>query len=178
MRPLTPNIVASNLLDVALLAILALATIGGLRRGIVATVGALVGLYAGLTLASAFWMQLANQLAAWVHDATVAEAISFAVLFAAGYAAVVLLASVVRGAVHLLMLGWLDRLLGAAAGLLEGVLMAELALLLFRLPGAPTSLLSASRIVPILTTWQPTVLALVFSPFAARVPFLGTLLHG
>ncbi|MGH2366396.1 MAG: CvpA family protein [Chloroflexota bacterium] len=166
------------MLDIALLTILALATIGGLRRGIVSTLGALVGLYAGLTLASTFWMQLAGRLAPWIHDATVAEAISFAVLFAAAYAAVMLIARVVRGAVHLLMLGWLDRLLGAAAGLLEGVLVAELALLLFRLPGAPTGVLSASRIVPILTTWQPTVLGLVFSPFAARVPFLGTLLNG
>ena len=166
------------MLDAIIVLLLALSAFGGFRSGAIMETASIAGFFAGLTVASLYWAPAAALANRWIISDTAAAVLAFVVLFAFGYAIVMVVASVIRGLVHLILLGWLDRLLGAVIGLLRGIFILELATLLLRLPGAPVSWVRESTLLPILETYQATLFHSVFDPFTQRVPLLGTFYKG
>lgn len=162
------------MLDVVLVLILLLASLAGFRRGAILELGAILAFLAGLWCAATFWNQAAQYAHQWIQNLIAAAIAGFVGPFILGYAAVYILATIIRGLVHLVLLGWLDRIAGALIGLVQGIFVLEIALLLFRLPGAPTTWLAGSQIAPILQAQQTQLLGWLFSPFAAHIPLLGS----
>ncbi|MDE3076140.1 MAG: CvpA family protein [Chloroflexota bacterium] len=163
------------MLDALLVAMLAIFAVVGFRRGVILEIGSIAGFFAGLALAAALWAPAAAYARQWMPNLALSAVIAFALLFMAGYAVVALAASVLRGLVHLLLLGWLDGLLGAAIGLVKGLFLAELALLLFRMPGMPSAWLTGSLLASLFQAHQATLLRWVFAPFAGQVPLFSSL---
>jgi membrane protein required for colicin V production len=119
----------TNWLDAIIIGILAFSTFIGVRRGLLRSVAAIVG----LVLAALF----AGKLAALI-DPTLAQAhikhppINGATTFVIAFVAIVVAVEYVAGILvwvqRLMFLGWVDRLGGAVFGLIRGVLLSMILL--------------------------------------------------
>jgi membrane protein required for colicin V production len=113
-----------NWLDYVLGMMALASVIGGLRRGFARTVVGMVGLVAA-TL-GAVWMYgtAASFFLDYVSHKTIAGLLGFFVVFGLISLAGSVVAWIVQKAVKAAGLGWFDRLLGAAIGLVQATLVA------------------------------------------------------
>jgi len=152
-----------NWLDIVLLAVLALVTFLGFRRGIIAMVFPIVGLIIGVVLAGHYygtvggWLPIDNQEHAGWAGYTIIIVVSLIVS--------VILASVLRRFIRLVLLGWIDRLGGAILGLAVGGLFCA-ACVKF---GVGSGFVEGSGIATLLLDWLPAVLVLLPGEFGDAV---------
>lgn len=118
-----------NWLDVVLIVFLALSVLGGLINGLIRTIVGLAGLVLGIYLAGRYYVAFGNWLP--IANEDIASIVAFAIILIGIMVVAAIVAFFLRRLIGLAMLGWLDRLLGAAAGLVLGGLLcaAGLALL-------------------------------------------------
>ncbi len=110
-----------------LIAILAVATITGFVKGFFAQVLELAGMVASSVLAELMGWGLAGFLhTRWGVPYSPALVISFLVIVVVGIVASHLIAKVVRQAIHMTILSWVDRFTGAVLGLILGMVVASL----------------------------------------------------
>mgnify|MGYP002813373028 FL=1 len=136
-----------NVLDILFAAVALLATLRSFFRGLVREVAAITGLLVGIWLAARHYPRLAAHIP-WVGPHA-AHVIAFVAVVAAVYALFALVSWVVRGALKVTLLGWLDRALGGVLGLAEAVLISAavlLALIAFLPPGL--QVVRHSRLAP------------------------------
>ncbi|WP_263366176.1 CvpA family protein [Edaphobacter bradus] len=124
-----------NGFDWILLAVLAYSTVAAFMRGLVREIFGLVGLVAGILLASWNYPWLAQRLGRLITTASIANVVAF-LLIAIG---IMVLAAILGKLLHrtadAIGLGFFDRLAGAGFGLIRGcllgvaILMAALAFL-------------------------------------------------
>jgi membrane protein required for colicin V production len=113
-----------NLLDIAILIIVALMTVRGFFRGIVQEAATLLGLIASFFLAALYYKNLSFWLERFVHNhAVVLSFFCFVFLFILFIFFFNFMAILARKAVHLVLLGWLDRTLGSLFGLIKGAVI-------------------------------------------------------
>jgi membrane protein required for colicin V production len=122
------NISTLNVFDWLLLAILAYSTISAFLRGIVLEIFALLGLIAGILIASWSYQRLSMPLAKHLNSIVTLSAstwnifsfllIVLGVMLLAGLAA-----KLIRSTAHTIGLGFFDRLLGAVFGFVRGCLL-------------------------------------------------------
>jgi membrane protein required for colicin V production len=109
-----------NWVDIAIIVVLVLLAFFGLRQGLVRTVALLVGIVFGVVLAGQWDKVLASRLfpeAAW------GQIVSFAVILIAILIASSIVGRILQQVLRFMMLGWLDKLAGAAFGLLVGIFL-------------------------------------------------------
>lgn len=112
--------------DWAILIILVLSVLSGLRRGFFVTVCSLIGVIGGLWLAArnyhiaAVWFQRAGT------NEPVGDTLGFVVIAVAIMVAAGLLGKLLRSTFAFVGLGWADRLAGSFVGLLQGGLVVTL----------------------------------------------------
>jgi membrane protein required for colicin V production len=153
-----------NWLDIVIIVVAVLLGIVGLRQGIIKTVFGIAGLIGGIVLAGRYYGGLAALLspsgATWANIAAYAI-ILFATLIVAG-----VVGSLVAKLVHLVMLGWLDRLVGCVLGIFIGGLLcaAVLAIVGKYYPGAE-AVISQSAVARFLMERFPLLLALLPEEF-------------
>lgn len=154
-------------LDYVLLLVLLYSTVRGFMMGAISELGLLVALVIGVVVASRFAHNVGQPLASLGVGPRWQAAIGYAIVLAVIWIAVRIVTRVLRRGARLLMLGWLDRLGGAAFGLLRGVLIVVVVAFLivhFRVTpfqaDAHTSPLvqSVSGLFPALTTLLPHAL--------------------
>src|SRR5689334_5891505 len=137
-------------LDTAIVVVLVLSGALGIYWGFIRQVLSVVGLVAGLVLASRYGDRVADWLSSFISSDTVVQALGFLIVLIAVSALVSLLATLLRRFVGLLFLGWLDHLIGGVLGVLQGVLLSTVILLVAAV--FPTALfanaLAESRIAP------------------------------
>lgn len=109
-----------NWLDWVLVAMVGASVLTGLFKGAVRTVFSLAGLAIGFFVASRESGALALVLGRWMSD-KVAGAVAFILIFLGIGLAFALVGWLLRRAIEKLSLTWLDRVAGAALGLLRGV---------------------------------------------------------
>ena len=142
-----------NLFDIALLAIVVLSCLSGLRTGLTRVVVHLAAMV--IALLAAFWCYgiVAAKLTPWVTQPLVAQIAGFCIIFFG----VTLLGSVVGAILAKLFqgigLGWLDHLLGGAAGLLRGAVFVAVtvAMVMAFTPLPAPAFLTESKVVPYAT---------------------------
>jgi len=118
-----------NLLDIAILVVLAVLLLKGLWLGLVQELCGLAGLALGTVLGVRFHASLAESLPAWASlPPWLANAVCFTVLFVVTLIFFGLLGVVLSRFLKLIFLGGFNRVLGGLFGLAEGVLLLCLAL--------------------------------------------------
>jgi membrane protein required for colicin V production len=106
-------------LDIVILVIISIAALLGLRIGIIKAVLSLAGGIIGVVLAGRFYLPLADLLT-FIPQYTVAKIVAFAIILVGVMIIAAVLASLLKWAASLVMLGWVNRLGGAAFGLILG----------------------------------------------------------
>ena len=109
-----------NLVDLAIIIVLAISSIIGLAQGFVRSLSALAGLALGLTLACWNYHRPAKMLLPMVRSQSLANAIGFVIIALAIMVLLGFVGAVLAKALRFLGLGWIDMMGGAAFGLLEG----------------------------------------------------------
>lgn len=128
-----------NTFDWLLITVLAISTVTAFFRGMIKVLFSLAGLILGIFLAGWYYLSLASRLRPFIPSLPAAQVVSFIVIAMGVMVVCSLLATILRKAVSAVGLGIFDRLLGAAFGLLRGLLLGVaimMALLAF-LPNAP-----------------------------------------
>jgi membrane protein required for colicin V production len=137
-----------NLLDWTLFAILFSSLVFGYWRGAIRTLLGLAGLVGGFVLAQGNYLDFANWLhdKHWVRAGLTASAVAFCVLFALVVTGAHLVARMLHSTIRKSGLGYVDRVVGGAFGLLRGGVIV-IALLLIPATFAPQSKLMATSIL-------------------------------
>jgi membrane protein required for colicin V production len=142
-----------NLFDWLLVAILAYSTIRAFLRGIVLEIFSLIGLIAGILIASWYYQALAVPLGrllgrSFKTPATVCNIVSFLCIALGVMLLVALAARLVRRSAQAIGLGFFDRLLGAVFGFARGCLIGVSLLMAITAFLPHSAWISNSRLTP------------------------------
>jgi len=155
-----------NWLDVVIIAILIISTILGLRTGIIKAVLSLAGLIIGVILAGRYYAPLAEQLA-FIPQAGVAKIVAFAIILIGVMVIAGVLASLLKWAASIVMLGWINRLGGAIFGLVLGAIFCGALLATWVKFLGIAGVIVESALTRTLLDYFPVVLALLPGEFDA-----------
>lgn len=111
------------------MALLAAATLGGLVQGLVRAVFTVGGLLSGLVLAAWNYRTLGEMINRGVHDLQLSNAIGFSMIALLVMVLGAILGSILSNMLRKMGLGCLDRIAGAAFGLLQGAVLVTLGIL-------------------------------------------------
>ena len=113
-----------EIIDIVILVMIGVGVIQGLMKGSIKELAAIVGFIAGLLLARALFGTVAEQLApALGTSITIAQILSFILIWVAVPIGCSLIASVLTKALDAVNLGWLNRLAGALLGAAKMMLL-------------------------------------------------------
>jgi len=161
-----------NLLDIAILIIIALMTIRGFFRGIVQEAATLLGLIISFFLSALYYKNLSSLLVRFVpNHEIVLSFFCFVFLFILFILLFNFFSILARKAVHLVLLGWLDRTLGVFFGLIKGaVIIFVLVTMLTVIYPKSGSIVENSRFFPSILTLTEKLTSLI--PFKIKDDFL------
>ena len=121
-----------NILDIILLICFIPAAIQGFQKGFISQVIAIISIIAGVWLSVQFASEVTVWLAQYIQGSEqVLKVVSFALIFIAVIAGLALLGRLVEGTVKLIMLGWLNRLMGVVFSLVKAALIVGLVIMAF-----------------------------------------------
>ncbi|MGN0219148.1 MAG: CvpA family protein [Muribaculaceae bacterium] len=157
---------ASNALIILLLIVLCYAAFTGFRKGFVSQIGQLAGLIGGIIVCRLY----GDTFAAWLAwrdpeaAATTVYVIAYIILYILAYAVIRLLFGLAKGLIHLVALGWADRIGGALFKFVKWLFIVSFVYNLW-LTISPTSTLKGDRtmvkIEKMLRSFAPEVLGMV-----------------
>ena len=151
-----------NILDIIIIAAMIFFLIRGIFRGIVREIGSLAGVVLGIWLANAYHPQLAGLLKGLIPPGKYLPLIAFALIFLVVLVVCNLLGWVFKKFFQKIFLGWVDRILGACLALLKGIVLSYLIIVLVTfLAPQDSSLVTQSRLAPIIITSYQTVVDLI-----------------
>ena len=121
-----------NILDIILLICFVPAIIQGLRKGFIAQAVSIISIVVGIWASARF----ANILTAWIGQYITAseqvlKLVAFALILIAVFLVLAALGKMLEGVFRLVMLGWLNKLLGVVFALLKTVLIVGLLIIAF-----------------------------------------------
>ncbi|MFW6105557.1 MAG: CvpA family protein [Chloroflexota bacterium] len=153
-----------NWLDIVIIVVAVLLGIVGLRQGIIRTVFGIAGLIGGIVLAGRYYDELANLLSS--SGATWANIAAYVIILIVTLIVAGVVGWLVAKLVHLVLLGWLDRLVGCILGVVIGSLLcaAFLAIVVKYYPGSE-AVISQSGLAKFLMGGFPLLLALLPGEF-------------
>ena len=108
-----------NWLDIVILVVLIISAISGLVNGFIKTVFSLVGLIVGIILAGKYYVSLSEHLG-FIQSENAARIVAFLIIFLAVILVATVLGIIFTKIASAILLGWLNRILGAAAGIIMG----------------------------------------------------------
>ncbi len=150
--------------DIAVIVIIGIATLIGLKIGIIKAVLTLAGVIIGVILAGRFYVALAEQLT-FIPQETLARVVAFAIILAV----VVLIASIITGVLKwltsIILLGWVNRLGGALLGLIMGSIFCGALLAIWTKFLGISDPIAESALATFLLDRFPMVLALLPEEF-------------
>ncbi|MBT9148775.1 MAG: CvpA family protein [Dehalococcoidia bacterium] len=118
-----------NWLDIAIIVVLGIVTVLGLKWGLIKSLVPLVGVILGIILAGRFHHLLAARLG-FIESESLAGIIAFILILIAVYVTVFVLGSILRGMLNMVFLGWVDRLGGAVFGFATGWIICSVVVVL------------------------------------------------
>ena len=121
-----------NILDIIILLCLIPAIIQGIRKGFISQAISIISIIVGIWASARF----ANIVTAWVSQYITAseqvlKIVAFALILVVVFIVLGLLGKLLESVLKLVMLGWVNKLLGVAFSLLKAVLILGLVILLF-----------------------------------------------
>ncbi len=121
-----------NILDIILLICFVPALVRGFRKGFISQVIAIISLIAGVWMSARFANVVSTWIAQYIQGSEqVLKVVAFALIFIVVIAALALLGKLLEGTIKLIMLGWLNRLLGVIFSMLKAGLIIGLVIMAF-----------------------------------------------
>ena len=121
-----------NILDIILMICFVPALVQGFRKGFISQVIAIISIIAGVWLSFRFATIVSGWLGQYIQGSEqVMKVTAFALIFLAVIAVLALIGKFLEGTVKLIMLGWLNRLLGVVFSLLKAGLIVGLVIMAF-----------------------------------------------
>jgi len=143
--------VTMNWLDIAIIVVLGILTLLGLKRGLIKSLVPLVGMLLAVFLAGRLQNPLAERLS-FIDSESLAKIFAFAIILIAVFLIVFVLGSLLRNVLRMALLGWVDRLSGALFGFATGwIICSIVVVLLARYVALPVELPEVP--VPALGDW-------------------------
>ena len=155
-----------NWLDIAIIVVIAIATLIGLRAGVIKIVLSLAGLIVGIILAGRYYEVLAEQLS-FIPQANAAKIVAFAIILIGVMIVAGVLAALLKWAASVTMLGWVNRLGGAVFGLVMGAIFCGVLLAIWVKFLGVAAVIGESNLAPVLVDRLAIVLALLPDEFDA-----------
>ncbi|MGB2813855.1 MAG: CvpA family protein [Dehalococcoidales bacterium] len=153
-------------LDIAVIVIIGIATLIGLKIGVIKAVLTLAGVIVGVLLAGRFYVALADRLT-FIPQETLAKVVAFAIILIV----VVLIASIIAGVLKwlasIILLGWVNRLGGALLGLITGSILCGALLAMWTKFLGISDPIAESALATFLLDRFPMVLALLPGEFGS-----------
>ncbi len=118
------------LIDLLILVVVLISVIIGIVRGFVKELSAIVGLILGIYIAAFRYPIVEKYIIKTITNPSIAKVTSFIILFLVVFFLVIILGILLQKAIHLVMLGWLDKLLGGIFGIVKGLIISWLLLML------------------------------------------------
>jgi membrane protein required for colicin V production len=115
-----------NLVDIVIVLVVVLSAVHGYRSGLITSVASLLGLIGGIAIASWQYKRFVGTFQLAMHSEALADAVSFALIALIVMIAASILGMLLKGLVHGVGLGWLDRFMGLLFGFLRGALLITL----------------------------------------------------
>jgi membrane protein required for colicin V production len=170
-----------NWVDIAILSTLAASTLTGLFWGLIRQVMSVAGLVGGIYFAGKFYEGLAEVLhpgegGGLVADPNWAKIIAFGAIVIGVSLLAGVVGSVLRLVTNLLLLGWLDHLLGGVMGLINSLLLVSALLAVatvFPVPNVSQAV-KDSQVAHMVGTFTPLVLNLLPPEFLIFRQLMGT----
>ncbi|WP_263385407.1 CvpA family protein [Granulicella arctica] len=134
--------------DWVLVALLVYSTVRAFLRGFLREIFSLVGLVAGILLASWNYNTLAQSLVRWITPITTAQIVAFILIAAGVMIACSLAGKLLRTSADAIGLGFFDRLLGAAFGFVRGCLLGVACMMVLAAFGPWSNLTKNSQLSP------------------------------
>ncbi|MGC1403384.1 MAG: CvpA family protein [Thermodesulfobacteriota bacterium] len=152
-----------NFLDIGILIIIALTTIRGFFKGLIKEAAGLLGIIFSFYLASYYYKDLALKAARLLSDHhLLLEIFCFILIFLVSLLICHFLAMMARGAIRIVLLGWLDRILGGIFGLIKGaVIIFFLVTILTVFHPKSSALVKDSRFFPPILTFTGKITLLI-----------------
>ena len=155
-----------NWLDIVIIIVVGIATVIGLRKGIIRMVLTVVGLVVGIFVAGRYYTPFSEYLT-FISSPGWAKVAAFAIIFIGIMVAAALLSRLLERASSAIMLGWANRLVGAILGFLLGALFIGAIIAIWVKYIGMSGTIEQSRLAPILLSQFPRVLALLPDEFDA-----------
>ncbi|MDP6569886.1 MAG: CvpA family protein [Candidatus Marinimicrobia bacterium] len=124
--------------DIVIALILGYFTFNGLRHGFIEEMARLISLIGGFILASKFHQQLLPILQPYFSEGSVRVTVAYLLVFVASAVTITIIAKILQKFIELVLLGWLNRVLGLLLGMLKGFLIVSL--LIFIIQAIPLKL--------------------------------------
>lgn len=153
-----------NWLDIVIIVLLVIFAISGLVNGLIKALFSLAGLILGIFLAGHFYVQLADVLG-FISNENAAKIAAFIVIFLVVLIVATILGVIFTKVVSNLLLGWLNRLLGAVFGVFEGALFLGAILAILVKYVGNHDVITGSFLAQFLLKGFPVVLSLLPSEF-------------
>lgn len=121
-----------NALDIIILLCFIPALIQGYRKGFISQAAAIVGLLAGVWMSFEFASKVSAWLSEWIKTSEqVLNVISFAVILLIVILVLNVLGNLLEKIIKVIMLGWLNRLLGIALSVIQCWLILGILIIMF-----------------------------------------------
>ena len=120
-----------NYIDAAIVVLVAWFTFSAFSAGIIREVVTITGVALGVVLAGILYQDLAGDVKLVVDNENASSIIAFLIIFGACLLAGQLAGMLLKQTASLLMLGTFDHLFGAVFGFAKGMVIVEVALILF-----------------------------------------------
>lgn len=120
-----------NWLDAAILGLVIWFTFSAFQAGFVRESVTVAAAVLGVVLAGLYYKSLADDVLVFIDGKTLANLVSFGVIFGATALAGQMLALVLKPAVHMFQLGVFDQLAGAAFGFAKAMVFVQIFLIVF-----------------------------------------------
>jgi len=155
-----------NWLDIVIIIVIAGSTFAGLKNGIIKSVLSLLGIIVGVVLAGRYYTAFSAKFTFIPHEGA-AKIVAFAIILIAVIIVAILIAKLLKWAVSVVMLGWVDYLGGAVFGLVIGGIFCGAFLAIWVNFLGAGGVIHESLLAAVLLDTFPLVLALLPGEFDA-----------
>jgi len=152
-----------NWLDIIIAIVLVVSMIMGFANGLIKSLMTLAGLVVGIFLAGRFYENLAGAMG-FISNENAAKIVAFIIIFAVVMIIAAIASMLLTKLVSAILLGWINRLGGAAFGLILGAIFIA-AILAIWAKYAGNSLIEGSALASFLLDTFPFILGLLPSEF-------------
>ena len=151
-----------NILDIIIIAATIFFLIRGVFRGFIREIASLAGVVLGIWLANVYHVQMTGFLKRFIASEKFLSLMAFALIFLVVLVLCNLAGWALKKLFQKILLGWVDRMLGAGLALVKGVILSYVIIVVatFFVP-ATSPLMAQSRLTPVVVAAYQTMVAII-----------------